>query len=93
MPGKFEGNDDPETAERLCDNTLEGGHDSEFGDVATVGWWALVADYDNPVGDPNDLDWYVVRQENDGFFDIIDGPMHEDKAREKFELHRQETNA
>ena len=91
--GKFEGNEDQETAERLHGCTLDGGHDEELGTVDTTGWWALVADYKNPVGDPLDLDWYVVTEDNDGFFDIIYGPMHEEKAREQFESIRMDLGA
>jgi hypothetical protein len=61
MPGKFEGNPDPELAEKLC-NAMA---DDDLGDVETFGWYGLIKGIDD------DEDWFIVNEDSQGFFTII----------------------
>lgn len=63
MAGKFEGNANPELAERLHDLTLDGMTTDQFGSVDDIGWHGLIYG-DNGMG-------YIVREDSQGFFDIL----------------------
>lgn len=64
-PGKFEANEDQALAEHLYGICGDGFQSDEIGDAATTGWFALI--FDEGAG-------YIVREDSNGFFTIIEGP-------------------
>lgn len=76
MSGKF-GSD---LAERLYRVTLDGFHVREFGDVQTTGWYAVVTDPRSWMIGTQDANAYVIREDSQGFVDIIEGPVSIENA-------------
>jgi hypothetical protein len=72
-PGKFEGVPEDIPAEDLYEQVLDGGTVDEIGSVDELGWYGLVE---------RDGRWYIVEEDNYGFFDAEEfGSESEARAR------------
>lgn len=78
-PGKFEGNEDQDLAERLYANVRDGSMDDQFGSVDELGWYGLVADYEN-----EDDRLYIVEEDSNGFFTIVFEHEDEDVVKRQW---------
>lgn len=75
MPGKYEGNSDEGLAERLYRVTLDGFQVRDFGSVQDVGYYAVVTDPRSWMVGTQDSNAYVIREDSQGFVDILEGPV------------------